>query len=79
MINTKPLQDLLAKDMNRKEFLAHVGGTMLAVIGITGLVKKLADPYGKSTHQAASGVATSYGSSAYGGVDPGTQQRSLTK
>jgi hypothetical protein len=66
MLNIKPLQDLMTKDMNRKEFLAHVGGAMLAVIGITGIVKKLADPYGKTTSNVA--ATGGYGSSAYGGT-----------
>jgi hypothetical protein len=72
-LNIKPLQDLLSKDMDRKEFLIHVGGVMLAVVGITGLIKKLSDPFGKtrpSTANTSSGVG--YGASTYGGsVDKG--------
>lgn len=75
MIQTKLLQDLLAKDMDRREFLAHIGGTLLAVVGIAGLIKKIADPFDKQTvtEQANAG---GYGTSAYGGLTNGSVRSS---
>jgi len=61
-MNTKPIKQLMAKNMDRKEFLVHVGVGAMAVIGITGLLKTL---NAFSTH---SKVDSGYGSSAYGGV-----------
>lgn len=77
-LNIKPLQDLLSKDMDRREFLIHVGGVMLAVVGISGLIKKLSDPFGKG-HTAKKGSGVGYGSSAYGGsVDKSTAAQPKT-
>ena len=61
----RELQKLFTKEMNRKEFLAHVGAGMLTLIGISGLLKHLVNynTSGTPTKQVASG----YGLSAYGG------------
>ena len=55
------LYNLLHKDMNRREFLTHVGAGFLMVIGLSGLLKNLAN-YSSSPHQEMG-----YGSQAYGG------------
>ena len=57
----KPVKQLLSKEMDRREFLAHVGAGVLAVVGITGLLKNLNDFRGKNH------VSSGYGSSIYGG------------
>lgn len=36
--------ELLSKEMTRKEFLLHLGILALAVTGISGLLKTLSDP-----------------------------------
>lgn len=54
----RPLDDLLAKEMDRKQFLAHLGGGFLALIGITSLIKALTS-HGKRE--------SGYGSGPYGG------------
>jgi hypothetical protein len=36
--------ELLAKELTRKEFLIHLGILLLAVTGIAGLLKTLSDP-----------------------------------
>lgn len=56
----KPINSLLARDMDRREFLAHAGAATLAVIGVSGLIRALTDP----NHAKKS---NGYGSSAYGG------------
>jgi hypothetical protein len=63
------LKALTQKEMDRKDFLKYVGGILLAVVGVTGLVRVLL-----GTHHTSSdvGVAESknsggYGSSTYGG------------
>ena len=57
----KLLQRLLNKDMDRKEFLAHVGAGALTIIGISGLLKNLVN-YSSRPHREVG-----YGSSDYGG------------
>jgi Trp operon repressor len=57
------LQKLLDKDMNRREFLAHLGAGILAVIGVSGLLKHIVNY--SSAPQRESG----YGSHAYGGKE----------
>lgn len=53
--------ELLNKEMTRKEFLQHVGGAVLVMLGISGLIKAL---LGTQKPSASYG----YGSSAYGGA-----------
>ncbi len=59
----REIQKLLAKDMNRREFLAHVGAGALAIIGVTNLIKHLSDFNGSRPPQGRLG----YGDSPYGG------------
>lgn len=57
-------KELLNKEMNRREFLAHIGALFLAVIGIGALLKTISDPHPlKKTN--------GYGSSSYGGKTGG--------
>ena len=69
MINIKPLHELFQKEVDRREFLTHIGGALIAVIGISGFIKKVTDPFNK--RPAAPQIkqqVSSYGSSAYGGT-----------
>jgi hypothetical protein len=62
----KNLQKLFEKEMNRKEFLAHVGAGALMVVGVSGLLKSLLEFRGSSQPQQSK-LMSGYGSSAYGG------------
>lgn len=63
--DVKPLHELLSTNMNRREFLVHVGGVLLAVVGVSGLVRKITDPFSSSKKSQAK--LGSYGGSTYGG------------
>lgn len=54
------LNDLLEKEMDRREFLTHAGAALLAVVGITGVLSSLRGIDKK--HQSHG-----YGGSVYGG------------
>jgi hypothetical protein len=58
------LESLLETEVDRREFLAYVGATLLGVLGVSGLLKTLAQsPSSKTNRQSPGG----YGSSTYGG------------
>jgi hypothetical protein len=50
--------DLLSQEVDRKEFLAYLGGTALAITGISGLLKTLTRSPSRTS---------GYGGGAYGG------------
>lgn len=52
------LQDLLEKKVSRREFLAYIGAAILAVTGITALLKTLGQQKSK----------IGYGGGPYGGA-----------
>lgn len=58
----KGLQQLLQKDMDRKEFLQHVGVGVAAVVGITTVVNTVSQLGKNKTYSSG------YGSSVYGGI-----------
>ena len=58
-MDLEPIHDLLKKDMDRKGFLMHVGGTMLTLVGIGGIIKAITNPSSKHSSKG-------YGSSPYG-------------
>lgn len=58
------IHKLMQKDMDRKDFLKHVGVGFAAIAGISGLLKTLAHLNG--SQQA--GAEADYGGGAYGGV-----------
>lgn len=62
----KHVQAIFEKPMNRKEFLGYIGAAILAVVGVSGMLKALLhhDNRGNS-HGTVSG---GYGSTAYGGA-----------
>lgn len=61
----KPVDQLLSKEMDRKQFLAHVGAGALTIMGVSGLIKGLVNYSGRS-HHLSSGSG-GYGGSSYGG------------
>lgn len=56
------LNALLEKEMDRREFLRHVGIGLVALTGVSGLLKAL---NGASTPRRSAG----YGASVYGGAN----------
>ena len=56
--------ELLAQKVTRKQFLLHLGVLMLAITGISGLLKTLSDPHliNKQAHSSRG-----FGGGAYGG------------
>lgn len=59
----KQIENLLQKEMSRKEFLMTVGFGVASVMGFGTVLKMLS---GKKRQESA---AMGYGSSAYGGVN----------
>jgi len=59
-----PLNQLFKKEMNRREFLGHLGAGILAMVGVSGLIKGLTEFSGGRSHGHQ---ANGYGSSSYGG------------
>jgi len=57
---------LLSKRMTRKEFLVHVSFVFLALTGITGMVKLLADPHAASRTSQSTPTKRGFGSGPYG-------------
>lgn len=56
---------LLQKEMDRKDFLKHIGIGVIALTGLSAVLRTLVQ------HPTASNASQSdYGGSAYGGIDP---------
>lgn len=55
------LNQLLTKEMDRKDFLKYTGSIILTVIGVTGLMRTVLQ------HQSFQSKSHGYGSSPYGG------------
>lgn len=64
----EPLNKLLDKKMDRKEFLIHIGAAVVAVSGVTAIIKSITDPHGKNKKKPASLKSSGggYGKSPYG-------------
>lgn len=62
------LDSLLNQEMDRKNFLRYSGGILLALLGVTGLVRILLSSSHKSNPLVddAQKRSTGYGSSRYG-------------
>jgi hypothetical protein len=67
MASSHPINELLQKRMDRKDFLKHLAIGTAVVTGATGIVKLL-----KPSQSFPSGLTSglSYGASAYGGARP---------
>lgn len=66
------MQKLLQKEMDRKDFLKHVGIGFAAILGITTLLKTISSLSGNQSK-------TGYSSGAYGGGNNNVSARSGTK
>ncbi len=68
MFNNKALQDLMQKEMNRKQFLQIVGAGILGLVGFTAFINNLDKFAQKNTAQIKTGQKSQkgYGASAYG-------------
>lgn len=56
-------ENLLETDVDRREFLAYCGATLLGVLGVSGLLKALSQTNPNKNRSVSDG----YGSSTYGG------------
>lgn len=68
MIDTSHVQELLEREVSRKEFLRYVGVAFLSVIGVTNLLKNLNQPLHLPAQSSStrSNELPGYGMSAYG-------------
>lgn len=60
-------EHLLETEIDRREFLAHCGATLLAVVGVSNLLKTLTQSPMPRSQLASKPVAEGYGTSTYGG------------
>jgi hypothetical protein len=60
------INKLMQKDMDRRDFLKHVGIGFAGLLGVTSAVKTLSNLSGSQQTKQNSSVG--YGSSAYGGT-----------
>ena len=66
----KTVEELLAKPMSRKAFLGQVGALLLAVVGVSSILKSLGVHQSQTTGRESASSYTAagdYGDSAYGG------------
>lgn len=65
----KQINELLAKKMDRREFLKHLGISTLALFGFGAALKLLGITHGgvQPTASTAKGDNSAYGASVYGG------------
>ena len=68
------IQDLLQKDMHRKDFLKHVGIAAVALIGFPSVIKTLSAIDGKTSVNDG----LDYSDNAYGSVDSGARNEHKT-
>jgi hypothetical protein len=62
----KQLDALLTQEMDRKSFLRYSGGILLAVLGVTGLIRLLLSSPKTSVLADPQHKPTGYGASRYG-------------
>jgi hypothetical protein len=58
-------QELLEKEMGRRDFLKYAGSVLLTMIGVTGFLRAISQ--GHEFHTSGKGLGHGYGSTAYGG------------
>lgn len=66
----KAVDELLAKPMSRKAFMGQVGALLLAVVGVSAMLKSLGAAGGQTRSQksvTSQQAAEDYEDSAYGG------------
>jgi hypothetical protein len=63
----KSLEGVLARRVDRREFLLQTGGAVLSLVGVTAMIRSLTLGTGRRP-------AGSYGSAAYAGTGKGARQ-----
>ena len=69
MISLEPLQALLDKPMDRKQFLKHMAAVVVSVVGVGAFIKTLSNPLAGVQKQPKTAVKATRGyggGSAYG-------------
>lgn len=61
------IQKLFTKEMNRREFLAHLGAGLLTLVGISGVLRALVEYNGKTSSRRR--FHSGYSSGVYGGQE----------
>lgn len=59
--------DLLARELDRREFLAYLGSVLLALTGFFSLMRILSNPHGSPHNISMSSSNSGFGSGSYGG------------
>jgi len=72
-LNAEALQDLLARDMSRREFLLYVAGVVVGMIGISNFIQNLLH---QNHPEPKTHIVTS---NAYGGGSYSPKDTSSTK
>ena len=69
MFNLELLDKLLKKEMSRKDFLKHMAAFVVSMIGISTIIKNLANPMAKPkpSKSTAQKRNNSFGGGSYGG------------
>lgn len=62
----KQLDSLLSQEMDRKNFLRYSGGILLALVGVTGLMRILLSSKTELLPNQTQHKSNGYGSSRYG-------------
>lgn len=63
---TKPIQQLMHKDMTRKEFLVTLGFGAASIFGLSGLLHLMTGQSLGSLHNGSTTSSRGYGASPYG-------------
>jgi arginine exporter protein ArgO len=48
-MDLKPLNDLLNKEMTRKDFLKHIGVAALGIMGVNAFLRNITNPHNKKS------------------------------
>ena len=65
----KQIEELLQKEISRKEFISLIGVGILSILGVSSLLKNLTGSFGSKLASSNSNVPM-YGGDVYGGTKP---------
>lgn len=65
----KQIEELLQKEISRREFLSLVGVGVLSVLGVSSLIKNISSTFGSKLSSSNSDLPM-YGGEVYGGSKP---------
>lgn len=72
MNNIESIQDILEKEVSRKEFLVHIGVAVAAAVGISSVIRNI---FNSTQSKETSGIGFSgYGESGYSGIPRGANK-----